>query len=93
MKTGFWTAKNGTVNKGIYTTSCVPNHKPKRTRKSGYQKEEIITKKSFKCHVNIEGIIGAFVTAGFAPLDTGWKIGLVAMFLFSCIHVEVEDDK
>lgn len=83
--------ENGKAFKGIYTNSCMPNQKPKRARKS--YETETVTKKSFKCHVNIEGIIGAFVTAGFAPLDAGWKIGLVAMFLFSCIHVEVEDNE
>lgn len=80
--------------KGIYTNSGMPNQKPKRIRKDKHEKiESIWNESTVKFNINMMGIFGAIVTIMSAPLNTGWKIGLAAMFLFSSVHVEVEDDK
>ena len=75
MRKGTWTSKNGTVNSGILTSTRVPNNKPKRVRKSAYQQVgNTITTEITKVNITGAGIAGAILTAGFAPLDIGWKI-------------------
>lgn len=93
MKTYMGKTKGGSIYKGIYSTSQVPNHKPKRVRKSKQEEiESIWNGSTVKFNVNMMGIFGAIVTIMSAPLNTGWKIGLAAMFIISSLHVEVKDD-
>ncbi len=86
--------KNGRPYKGIYTNSGMPNQKPKRMRRMDKQEqmEAIWNGATTHFSINMVGILGAIVSVASAPLSTGWKIGMAAMFLISSIHVEVEDD-
>lgn len=81
---------NGKAFKGIYTNSGMPNQKPKRIRKSV---EEESPMDRIKVDINLFGIFGAIVTAMQAPLEAGWKIGLIVLFLLASIHAEVEDNE
>lgn len=84
----------GKAFKGIYTNSTMPNQKPKRARKMDKQEqmEVIWNGATTNFSINMMGILGAIISVVSAPLSTGWKIGMAAMFLISSIHVEVEDD-
>ena len=90
MRKGSWTSKNGTVNRGIYTTSCVPHHKPKRARKpANFKVEE--NKTTYKININISGFVGTLFTFIFVPVDIEWKIVTAFWLILTSIHVEVED--
>lgn len=84
----------GKAFRGIYTTSGIPNQKQKRVRKMDKQEqmEAIWNGATTNFSINMMGILGAIVSVVSAPLSTGWKIGMAAMFLISSIHVEVEDN-
>lgn len=84
----------GKAFRGIYTNSTMPNQKPKRARKMDKQEqmEAIWNGATTNFSINMMGILGAIISVVSAPLSTGWKIGMVTMFLISSIHVEVEDD-
>lgn len=94
MKT--YTGKtNGKAFKGIYTNSCMPNQKPKRMRKSAYQKfGEDVTEEIVKVDINGIGIGAAVMTFFCIPLNLPWQICIAGLFILSAIHVEVkENDK
>ena len=84
----------GKAFRGIYTNSTMSNQKPKRARKMDKQEqmEAIWNGATTNFSINIMGILGAIISVVSAPLSTGWKIGMAAIFLISSIHVEVEDD-
>lgn len=93
MKTHTGSMKSGAKYKGIYTTSGMPNQKQKRVRKNKQEEiEDIWNGSAVKFSVNMMGIFGAIITIMSAPLNTGWKIGLAAMFIFSSLHVEVKNN-
>lgn len=84
----------GKAFRGIYTTSGMPNQKTKRIRKIDKQEQIDAIWNGATTHfsINMMGIFGAIVSVASAPLSTGWKIGMAAMFLIASIHVEVEND-
>lgn len=84
----------GKAFRGIYTNSGMPNQKSKRVRKMDKQEqmEAIWSGATTHFNINMIGILGAIISVVSAPLSTGWKIGIAAMFLISSIHVEVEDN-
>ena len=86
MKKGSWTSKNGTINTGIVTTSCVPNHKPKRARKSR-SLETSTEALATHIDINITSILSALISLAFVPVDIEWKIFLSFLFLLSSFHV------
>lgn len=90
----------GKTFRGIYTTSGMPNQKPKRVRSSFKMQtsEERLQEAGLldentnvKFDINMFGF-GAIVTIMLAPLTMEWKIGLLVLFLLSSVHVEVKDD-
>ncbi|MCM1324325.1 MAG: hypothetical protein NC218_09190 [Acetobacter sp.] len=86
--------QNGMAFKGIYTNSCMPNQKPKRVKKSAYQKAgEVISHEMYKIRMNLAGIASAAFVGFCAPLDTDWKVIIAALLVISSIHVEVESDE
>jgi len=85
---------NGKAFKGIYTNSCMPNQKQKRTKKSVYQKVgEDVTNEIMKVNINGIGIGAAIMTFFYVPLDTPWKIAIAALFVLSAIHIEVDKNE
>lgn len=101
MKTHTGSMKSGAKYKGIYTTSGMPNQKPKRARSSFKMRtsEERLQEMGLlngntnvRFDINMFGVFGAIVTIMSAPLTMEWKIGLSVLFLLSSVHVEVKDD-
>lgn len=101
MKTHTGSMKSGAKYKGIYTTSGMPNQKPKRVHSSFKMKtsEERLQETGLldgdtnvKFNISMFGIFGAIVTVMSAPLTMEWKIGLSVLFLLSSVHVEVKDN-
>lgn len=85
----FTKKRNGKVSRCIYTTSCVPNQKPKRIRK---QVKQITTPlNNIVLHNNVFGIIGAIVTVMSTPLSIEWKAALSILFLLSSFYIEIKE--
>lgn len=75
--------------KGIYSTSCMPNQKSKRVRKT----ENNNSMDEIKVSINLFGIFGAIVAVMSTPLIMEWKIGLSILFLLSSLHMEVKKNE
>lgn len=85
--------KGGMAYKGIYTTSCMPNQKPKRVKKSKYKEVgKIISHEIFKVRMNFIGIASAIFIGFYAPFDASWRIIIAVLLVISSIHVEVENE-
>ena len=78
--------KGGMAYKGIYSTSCMPNQKPKRIRKT----ENNNLMDEIKVSINLFGIFGAIVTIMSRALVMEWKIGLSILLLLSSLNMEVK---
>lgn len=85
--------KGGMAYRGIYTTSCMPNQKPKRVKKSKYEEVgKIISHEMLKVRMNLAGVASAIFVGFCAPLDIDWKVIIAALLVFSSIHVEVDNE-
>lgn len=85
--------KGGMIYKGIYTTSCMPNQKPKRVKKSKYEEVgKIISHEILKVRMNFVGIASAIFIGLYTPFDANWKIIIAVLLVISSIHVEVENE-
>lgn len=75
-KKAWHSTKNGMV-RGICTNSCMPHHKPKRTRKSRSEEPQ----PSSRVTIDLWAVVFAIQSFAFVPTNLFWKSLLAIAFL------------